>query len=89
VSWSGLRPLAPDGLPVIGRTSAYDNLHIATGHGMLGITLAPVTGEAVASVIAGEPYSADLSPFTPDRFTNRNGRLGRLQGRALQRRSSR
>jgi D-amino-acid dehydrogenase len=67
-AWSGLRPLAPDGLPIIGCCSAYDNLYVATAHGMLGITLAPVTGEALAAVVAEEAGGAELAPFTPDRF---------------------
>jgi D-amino-acid dehydrogenase len=67
-AWSGLRPLAPDGLPMIGRWSAYDNLYVATGHGMVGITLAPITGEAIAGLIVGETRGVDLAPFAPDRF---------------------
>ena len=73
-AWSGLRPLAPDGLPLIGRCSAYDNLYVATGHGMVGITLAPVTGEALAALIAGESRGVDLAPFTPDRFDSHSDR---------------
>jgi D-amino-acid dehydrogenase len=75
-TWSGLRPLAPDGLPVIGACSAYHNLFTATGHGMLGVTLAPVTGEALAPVVLGEPASDVLAPFTPDRFDGRQGVRG-------------
>src|SRR4029078_10730053 len=42
--WSGLRPLSPDTLPIVGRTHRCDNLILAAGHGMLGISLAPITG---------------------------------------------
>lgn len=65
--WAGLRPCTPDGLPVVGRPSGLDNLVLATGHGTLGISLAPVTGELVASVVAGEEPQ-DLGLLSPDRF---------------------
>lgn len=67
-NWSGLRPCTPDGLPVIGRSRSLDNLVIATGHGMLGISLGPITGKLVAQLVAGEATSIDLNPFGPDRF---------------------
>jgi D-amino-acid dehydrogenase len=66
--WRGLRPCAPDGLPVLGRADGIGNLVLATGHAMLGITLAPVTGEIVASLVAGERPSHDVAPFAPSRF---------------------
>ena len=52
--WRGLRPCTPDGLPVIGRAPDLDNAILATGHGMWGLQLAPVTGRLVASIVAGE-----------------------------------
>lgn len=67
-AWAGLRPLAPDGLPLIGPTAAASNVLLATGHGHLGISLAAVTGEAVAAVAAGGSASFDLAPVWPDRF---------------------
>ena len=66
--WAGLRPCAPDGLPVIGRPTALPGLILATGHAMKGISLAPVTGRLVAELVAGEAPSHDLAPFSPDRF---------------------
>ena len=63
-----MRPLTPDGLPVIGRAPGFDNLFVATGHAMLGITLAPVTGLAIAELVLGSPSSFDLQPFNPARF---------------------
>jgi D-amino-acid dehydrogenase len=66
--WAGLRPCAPDGLPVIGRHAASPGVVIATGHAMKGISLAPVTGRVVAELALGEPPSHDLAPFSPDRF---------------------
>ena len=67
-AWAGLRPLAPDGLPYIGRTEAATNVVVATGHGHLGISLAAVTGEAVAGIAAGDGASFDLGRVRPDRF---------------------
>jgi D-amino-acid dehydrogenase len=64
VAWAGFRPLTPDGLPIIGPSSRIRNLVFATGHGALGITLAPVTAEYVSSSIIGEPapIPAEISP---------------------------
>lgn len=45
--WSGLRPLSPDTLPIIGRPRTQSGVILPTGHGMLGISLGPATGEAV------------------------------------------
>ena len=67
-AWSGLRPCSPDGLPYIGRTGAASNLTIATGHAMMGLSLAPVTGELVAQVIAGEKSTTNLALLSPDRY---------------------
>ncbi len=67
-TWAGLRPCAPDGLPVIGRSDRAPGVVFATGHAMKGISLAPVTARLVSELVAGEPASHDLSPFSPDRF---------------------
>ncbi len=66
--WRGLRPCAPDGLPIIGPADGVANLFVATAHAMLGITLAPVTGEIVANLISGEQPRHDIEPFKPSRF---------------------
>ncbi|MBN1222036.1 MAG: FAD-dependent oxidoreductase [Candidatus Aminicenantes bacterium] len=66
--WSGLRPCSPDGLPVISRVSGYSNLYVATGHGMLGISLAPVTGELISQLVIGQTPDIDMTPFSADRF---------------------
>ena len=68
LEWTGMRPLTPDGLPAIGRAPGWDNLYVATGHAMLGVTLAPVTGLAVAELMTGASSSFDLRPFDPARF---------------------
>ncbi len=66
--WSGLRPCSPDGLPYIGRFGRFDNLAVATGHAMQGLSMAPVTGKLVAELLSGEKPSIDLSPLRPGRF---------------------
>ena len=67
-TWSGLRPCSPDGLPIIGRPAGLENLVLATGHGMLGFTLAPVTGRLVAQLVKGAAPELDPAPYEPDRF---------------------
>ena len=65
--WSGLRPCPPDGMPYLGRTRAAENLVVATGHSMMGLSLGPVTGEIVAQLVCGEATSVALSEVDPDR----------------------
>ncbi len=67
--WMGMRPVTPDGLPVIGRVPGLDNVFLATGHAMMGMTLAPVTGVVIADLITGQIPEFDLTPFDPARFT--------------------
>ncbi|HWM13443.1 MAG TPA: FAD-dependent oxidoreductase [Gaiellaceae bacterium] len=66
--WCGLRPCAPDGLPLIGRPAGLENLVLATGHAMMGLTLAPITGRLVADLLAGEAPGHDVAALRPDRF---------------------
>ncbi len=66
--WRSFRPATPDGLPIIGPSPHLDNLILATGHGMLGITHGPVTGKLVAQLAAGETPLLDLAPLRPGRF---------------------
>jgi D-amino-acid dehydrogenase len=73
--WQGLRPCTPDGLPAIGWADGVDNMLVATGHAMLGITLAPVSGEIVAALVAGAPTGHDIEPLRPSRFRTLFGRL--------------
>jgi D-amino-acid dehydrogenase len=65
--WSGLRPLAPDGLPYIGPVPDQPGMYAATGHAMLGITLAPATGAVVAQMMLEVGASPDLHAFRLDR----------------------
>jgi D-amino-acid dehydrogenase len=66
--WAGLRPCAPDGVPIIGSPRGLPGLVFATGHAMKGTSLAPVTGRLVAELVTGRSASHDLQPFNPDRF---------------------
>ncbi|WP_395736384.1 NAD(P)/FAD-dependent oxidoreductase [Prosthecobacter sp.] len=66
--WSGLRPVSPDGMPYIGRTQKWKNLTLATGHAMMGLSLAPATGQIVSDLIAGEKPPVSLDLMSPDRF---------------------
>jgi glycine oxidase len=67
-SWAGLRPMTPDGLPVIGAEPDLPGLWYATGHGRNGILLAGLTGRIIAQLITGEKPAHHLLPFTPGRF---------------------
>lgn len=67
--WGGFRPCTPDGLPLVGRPQAWDNLIVATGHAMIGITLAPITGKLVAEVAQRETPSIALDALQVDRFS--------------------
>ena len=65
---AGLRPMTPDGLPVIGRLAPFDHVYVASGHAMLGLTLAPRTGTQLASMILDGGTPDVLAPFSPRRF---------------------
>lgn len=66
--WCGWRPMTYDGLPCIGPATKMNNLFIAAGHGMLGVSMAPGTGRLLAEQIAGETPHIDPAPYSPDRF---------------------
>lgn len=65
--WAGMRSLSPDGLPYIGPVPGLDGAHLATAHGTLGITLAPLTGELVAAMLLDGARDELLSAFDPAR----------------------
>ncbi len=65
--WAGMRSLSPDGLPYIGAVEGLHGLHVATGHATLGITLAPLTGELLASQIIDRLGDPLLVAFDPAR----------------------
>jgi len=66
--WVGMRPLTPDGLPIISRVDQVENLVVATGHAMLGMAMGPITGKLVAQIIDGEEPNVDLEPLRAGRW---------------------
>ena len=66
--WFGFRPCSADGLPYIGKAGKYNNLIIAGGHAMLGLSLGPATGKLVSEIINDEATSINVKAFDPDRF---------------------
>jgi D-amino-acid dehydrogenase len=69
--WAGMRPITPDGLPVIDATGAYDNVFLATGYSMQGVTLAPPAGLALAELVATGRKPAVIEPFGLARLQQR------------------
>lgn len=67
--WCGLRPMTPDGTPVVGGTR-LPNLWLATGHGTLGWTMAAGTGRVMADLIGGRAPEIDMAGLTIARYTN-------------------
>ncbi|WP_322991084.1 D-amino acid dehydrogenase [Hoeflea sp.] len=65
--WTGLRPMTPDGTPVLG-ASRYDNLYLNTGHGTLGWTMACGSGRAVADVVLGKEPEISFEGLTAERY---------------------
>ena len=70
--WSGLRPMTPDGPPVIGPTK-YGNLHLNTGHGTLGWTMACGSGRVLADMLSGRKPDIDASELALSRYEHRFG----------------
>lgn len=66
--WTGLRPLSPDGLPYIGRSNKYNNMIIAGGHAMLGLSLAAATGKLTEELISGCETTVPHGAFAVNRF---------------------
>ncbi len=67
--WAGLRPVSPDGIPYLGIVRDLPNLLVATGHAMMGLSLAPVTGRLVADLLAGEPPFRPIDAMGVGRFS--------------------
>lgn len=65
--WVGYRPCSADGMPYIGRSTQLTNLVVATGHGMMGMSMGPATGMLVSEIISERDPSLDLSPFAIER----------------------
>lgn len=67
VSWTGLRPMSADGVPVLGPTP-IENLYINTGHGHLGWTMACGSGQLLADLITGQGSALNVSEYHLERF---------------------
>ena len=66
--WCGLRPMTPDGTPVVGATRRRRNLFLATGHGTLGWTMAAGTGQVIADLISGKKLAIDMHGLGIERY---------------------
>ncbi|MEO6969080.1 MAG: FAD-dependent oxidoreductase [Rhodanobacteraceae bacterium] len=66
--WWGWRPMSVDEIPLIGPCARWNNLLLATGHGMLGVSMCAATGELIAATIAGTTAAIDPAPYLPARF---------------------
>lgn len=66
--WYGWRPMTWDSLPIVGKIPSAQNMYLATGHNMLGLSLAPSTGRLITELITGEPPHIDPVPYSPNRF---------------------
>ena len=73
-TWFGWRPMVWDGKPLIGRAPALDNGWLAAGHGMLGLSMAPGTGQLVEDLVAGREPAVPAAAFAPERFLSRRRR---------------
>ena len=67
--WAGLRPVSPDGIPYLGNVRGLSNLLVATGHAMMGLSLAPVSGRLVADLLAGDPPFRPIDAMDVGRFS--------------------
>jgi D-amino-acid dehydrogenase len=72
--WAGLRPSTPDDLPLLGTVPGFENLYVATGHGMLGVTLAPATAATMVPLVLENKLPSVLEPFRVDRFAADRGK---------------
>ena len=68
---AGCRPMTPDGKPIIGRLGDLTNAYVSTGHGMLGVTLAPGSAAALTDLILRDRLSPNLNTFSPARVLSR------------------
>ncbi len=66
--WLGSRPATPDGMPVIGRAPRHEGLIFAFGHGHIGLSTGPITGEIVADLATGRTPAVAIAPFGPERL---------------------
>src|SRR5690606_30770964 len=66
--WYGGRPRSSDDVPIIGRVPGRQRAWVATGHGMLGVSMSPATGQLVADLVSGREPRVDPAPYAPARF---------------------
>ena len=66
--WTGLRPMTPDGTPIVGPSGRYKNLFLSTGHGTLGWTMAAGTGRVMADLMSGRQPEIDMDGLTLARY---------------------
>lgn len=66
--WAGLRPVSPDGMPYMGRAPRLENVLVATGHAMMGLSLAPITGKIMADLLAEANPGFAMERLAVDRF---------------------
>ena len=69
--WFGWRPMTWDDLPILGSAPGLKNLWLATGHGMLGVSMSAITGLLLSEVICGRTPSLDVAPYSAQRFARR------------------
>jgi D-amino-acid dehydrogenase len=67
-TWYGWRPMTWDSLPIIGGVPRLGNAYLATGHNMLGLSLAAGTGKLIAELVQGQTTHIDATAFSPERF---------------------
>jgi D-amino-acid dehydrogenase len=67
-TWHGFRPCSPDGMPYIGRANKFSNVAIASGHGMMGLSLGPATGKLISEIINEKTPSMPVEAFAPQRY---------------------
>jgi glycine oxidase len=75
-TWAGLRPVSPDGLPIIGREPRLRGLWYATGHGRNGVLLSGITGVLITRLLSGENEVEHLAALRPERFWEWGGEKG-------------
>jgi D-amino-acid dehydrogenase len=70
--WFGWRPMTYDSLPIIDRSPRFDNVLIAAGHNMLGLSMATATGQLVTELVTGSSPHIDPAPYRANRFSFRH-----------------
>ena len=68
VEWCSWRPMCADELPIIDRAPRFPNVVVATGHGMMGVSMAPATAKLVAQLVTGAEPCVDPAPYALARF---------------------